>query len=155
MWYFCEKCQEKNRPAGCPGFIPVGDLFDKTKCIFCGYKDIHIIPLQDKEMDVLTNISSDPSFINAMVDLKEKDPIEFQLKLAQFKSTRPTPTPSVRNKVTCPKCGSTDISSGTRGFSMFTGFVGSGSPRNVCQKCGYKWKPGSLEEMRVRRENHN
>ena len=87
--------------------------------------------------------------------LKEKDPIEFQLKLAQFKSTQPASTPSVQNRVTCPKCGSTDISSGTRGFSMFTGFVGSGSPRNVCLKCGYKWKPGSLEEMRVRRENHN
>ena len=61
--------------------------------------------------------------------LKEKDPIEFQLKLAQFKSTQPAP--SVQNKVTCPKCGSTDISSGTGGFSMFTGFVGSGSPSRL------------------------
>lgn len=41
----------------------------------------------------------------------------------------------------CPKCGSTSISTINKGFSVITGFIGSGSPRNVCQKCGYKWKP--------------
>lgn len=46
--------------------------------------------------------------------------------------------PSVR----CPKCGSTSIGTVNRGYSLFSGFVGSGSPRNVCQMCGYKWKPG-------------
>lgn len=42
----------------------------------------------------------------------------------------------------CPVCGSTYISTVNRGYSLFSGFVGSGSPRNVCQKCGHKWKPG-------------
>ena len=42
----------------------------------------------------------------------------------------------------CPICGSTNIQSVNRGFSLMTGFIGSGSPRNVCQKCGFKWKPG-------------
>lgn len=42
----------------------------------------------------------------------------------------------------CPVCGSTYISTINRGYSLFSGFVGSGSPRNVCQKCGHKWKPG-------------
>lgn len=46
-----------------------------------------------------------------------------------------------RNTVRCPKCGSTAISTVNRGYSLMTGFWGSGSPRNVCQKCGYKWKP--------------
>lgn len=45
--------------------------------------------------------------------------------------------------VRCPKCGSTSIATTNRGFSLMWGFVGSGSPRNVCQKCGYKFKPGS------------
>lgn len=44
-------------------------------------------------------------------------------------------------KVRCPKCGSTSIGSTTRGYSLLTGFLGSGTPMNVCQKCGYKWKP--------------
>lgn len=45
------------------------------------------------------------------------------------------------NKVHCPICNSTSIQTVNRGYSFFTGFIGSGSPRNVCQKCGYKWKP--------------
>lgn len=46
------------------------------------------------------------------------------------------------NIAKCPKCGSTSIGTVNRGYSMFSGFIGSGSPRNVCQSCGYKWKPG-------------
>lgn len=154
MVWFCEKCASNNIPPRCSGFRNLKSTYDSDKCPRCGETMIKT-NLSDSEFSLFIDMKADPSFINAMVDLKEKDPIEFQLKLAQFKSTQPAPTPSVQNKVTCPKCGSTDISSGTRGFSMFTGFVGSGSPRNVCLKCGYKWKPGSLEEMRVRRENHN
>lgn len=45
------------------------------------------------------------------------------------------------NTIKCPKCGSTAIQTINRGYSLMTGFLGSGSPRNVCQKCGYKWKP--------------
>ena len=45
------------------------------------------------------------------------------------------------NVITCPKCGSTAIVTTNRGFSIMTGFIGSGSPRNVCQNCGFKWKP--------------
>ena len=46
------------------------------------------------------------------------------------------------NTVRCPKCGSYSVATTNRGYSLLTGFIGSGSPRNVCQKCGYKWKPG-------------
>lgn len=45
-------------------------------------------------------------------------------------------------KVHCPKCGSTNIATVSRGWSLMWGFIGSGSPRNVCQSCGYKFKPG-------------
>lgn len=50
--------------------------------------------------------------------------------------------PSSENRIRCPKCGSTSISTVNRGFSLVTGFWGSGDPRNVCQRCGHKWKPG-------------
>ena len=45
--------------------------------------------------------------------------------------------------VSCPKCGSTSIATVNRGYSLMWGIYGSGSPRNVCQKCGYRFKPGS------------
>lgn len=48
-----------------------------------------------------------------------------------------------REPLRCPKCGSTSIVTTNRGFSLMWGFIGSGSPRNVCQKCGYRFKPGS------------
>lgn len=48
-----------------------------------------------------------------------------------------------REPLRCPKCGATSIATLNRGYSWFWGFIGSGSPRNVCQKCGYRFKPGS------------
>lgn len=48
---------------------------------------------------------------------------------------------SNKDVIHCPKCNSTAIQTVNRGYSFWTGFLGSGSPRNVCQKCGYKWKP--------------
>lgn len=41
----------------------------------------------------------------------------------------------------CPKCGSTSISTGQRGFSMMTGFIGSNKTVNRCANCGYQWTP--------------
>ena len=42
----------------------------------------------------------------------------------------------------CPKCGSTSIATVNRGYSLILGFIGSGTPMNVCQACGYKFRPG-------------
>lgn len=46
-----------------------------------------------------------------------------------------------KNAPKCPKCGSTAITAGQRGFSMITGFWGSNKTMNRCANCGYKWKP--------------
>lgn len=46
-----------------------------------------------------------------------------------------------KNTVRCPKCGSTAISTGQRGYSLLTGFLGSNKTVNRCAKCGYKWEP--------------
>lgn len=43
--------------------------------------------------------------------------------------------------VKCPKCGSTSITTGQRGYSIVTGFIGSGKTVNRCANCGYKWQP--------------
>lgn len=43
--------------------------------------------------------------------------------------------------VTCPRCGSTQFATLQRGHSVVFGWLGSGDPQNVCQKCGYKWTP--------------
>jgi len=43
--------------------------------------------------------------------------------------------------VVCPRCGSNQISTGQRGFSIVTGFIGSNKTVNRCAKCGFSWKP--------------
>lgn len=43
--------------------------------------------------------------------------------------------------IICPRCGSNQITTGQRGFSLLTGFIGSNKTVNRCGKCGYSWKP--------------
>lgn len=45
------------------------------------------------------------------------------------------------NVLKCPKCGSTAVTTGQKGFSLLTGFWGSNKTVNRCGNCGYKWKP--------------
>lgn len=81
---------------------------------------------------------------NAMVDLKEKDIIEYNLKMSQFRTqVEQQKSSRIRNSnmPKCPKCGSTNISAGQRGYSLLTGFLGSGKTVNRCVNCGYKWSP--------------
>lgn len=44
-------------------------------------------------------------------------------------------------KLHCPKCNSTNITTGSRGYNMVWGFIGSGKNVNRCGKCGHKWEP--------------
>lgn len=43
--------------------------------------------------------------------------------------------------IRCPKCSSTQITTGSRGYSIVTGFIGAGKTVNRCARCGYKWTP--------------
>lgn len=47
-----------------------------------------------------------------------------------------------KNILHCPKCNSTNVTTGQRGYSFLTGFLGSDKTVNRCGNCGYKWKPG-------------
>lgn len=41
----------------------------------------------------------------------------------------------------CPRCDSTNVVTGQRGYSMMWGFFGSNRTMNRCAKCGHKWEP--------------
>ena len=53
----------------------------------------------------------------------------------------PAPSAATKNTVTCPRCGSTQITTGQRGWKLTTGFLGSSKTVNRCANCGYKWEP--------------
>lgn len=151
MIWFCEKCYKDNVPPKGAGYRFRKEN-DPNICLRCTVP-MKESTLSDEEFSILLKASTDPKFIKLMDDLKEKDPIEFQIKLNQLRMAQPASSAPSTPKITCPKCGSTAISTQNRGFSMVTGFIGSGDPRNVCQKCGYKWKPGSFTEMTCRAAN--
>ncbi len=44
--------------------------------------------------------------------------------------------------VRCPKCRSTQIHAEKRGWSLWTGLIGSGAVVITCLQCGNKFKPG-------------
>ena len=43
------------------------------------------------------------------------------------------------NVVKCPKCGSTQVQLSKRGWTLATGFIGSGKQQRVCMNCMYKF----------------
>ncbi len=77
--------------------------------------------------------------------LEEKKRIERKRQLEQEAKTKEIienrkAEYRAKGMAVCPKCGSPSISTINRGYSIVTGFVGSGKPVNVCQRCGHKWK---------------
>lgn len=122
---------------------------DAKICPCCERGVLEDSPLTFEEFKIIDNVSdSDRQFLEAMIELKKKDPIEYQLKISQFKMQKEQQKKQEKeqeekskNQIHCPRCKSTSIQTINRGYSFWTGFLGSGSPRNVCQKCGYKWKP--------------
>ena len=48
----------------------------------------------------------------------------------------------VTGPLSCPKCGSDQIDKLDKGFSVLWNFTSSGVPKNICRKCGHKFRPG-------------
>lgn len=60
-----------------------------------------------------------------------------------YRGREPEPVLGVpdKSKVRCPKCSSTQITTGSRGYSLAWGFIGAGKTVNRCAKCGHSWQP--------------
>ena len=85
-----------------------------------------------------------PNFLKAMRELKEKDIIEYELKMSQFRANAQTSTPQPSNQPKCPTCGSTNIRKikvGERTASIigFGIFSRKANKTWKCENCGYLW----------------
>lgn len=118
---------------------------DFMRCNKCDEDTLQVTRMTTEEFDILCDAAPGNDEIHSlMIDLKEKDPIEYQLKMSQFKTQVQQQESMERqssNTVKCPRCRSANITAGQRGYSLLAGFIGSGSTVNRCAKCGYKWKP--------------
>lgn len=117
---------------------------DDIFCKHCGSKNTtdEINNLKGTIGDYIevSNISHDGNFILQMLKLKNDDPIEYELKMAQFREIAERKK-AEESKPRCPKCGSTSITAGQKGYSILTGFLGSNKTVNRCSNCGHTWKP--------------
>ena len=98
--------------------IPVNEHFDGI-CKACGGRMKYINRTRKDDYK-----KADENFYKKLYEktLKEKEELQF-------------------NTLRCPKCGSTAITTGSRGINWFWGTIGSGKTVNRCGKCGYTWKP--------------
>ena len=135
------------------------EISDKSEaCIHCGYPLKNLIDksnyckINNKEVDlteVIEYIKKD-RLITAARILRETQNIfdydSVQLCNIIAKTGQPPREFNCEIKTTppqprCPKCKSTAITAGQKGYSIVTGFFGSGDTMNRCSNCGHKWKP--------------
>lgn len=146
---YCENCAQKLKGTDSwgsyenteyiRGFITYLDDESVTKCPECDHDIITVNMSHDDFLTIRDASNCNRDLLFAMIKLHDDDPIEYELKIAQFREIAERKK-AEDSKPRCPKCGSTSITTVNKGYSLLTGFLGSGKPMNVCQSCGHKWK---------------
>lgn len=134
MKFVCTICGYRHEGEGAP-----------NKCPVC--KNNTFV---EETLYILEELECSQELINTMQKLRETDIVEYELKMTQFRRQHEQMLENEQQKrqriqeeqmkPKCPICGSTSIATVNKGYSLLTGFLGSGKPMNVCQICGHKWK---------------
>lgn len=146
---FCKNCfnNEKYHDSyiDSPGFYDGLIEPEDNKCYYCG-QQLEISILTEEELWAIEKVSYDLSFLEAMIKLKETDPIEFQLKMSQFKTQlqQQESTNQTENIPKCPTCGSTKLSkvpTASKAGSVFLFGLLSQKIKKTwhCDNCKYEW----------------
>lgn len=101
------------------------------------FKEIIEYVLNNQEYDYKHFISLDKQMDKLIIELATEHNQEIVPQTQQSNEI----DEEENNTVRCPKCGSTQITTGQRGYSLFSGFLGSNKTVNRCANCGYSWKP--------------
>ena len=130
------------------GMIRSYEIKSENICPYCG-NNLKDTGITDDDISILWNVSdSDRQFLEAMIELKKNDPIEYQLKMSQFKANLGQQESSKKveedNRPKCPTCGSTNIEKISLGKKAVGGALFGLFSSNVrksmhCKSCGYKW----------------
>ncbi|MBD5394380.1 MAG: hypothetical protein HDR71_08930 [Lachnospiraceae bacterium] len=98
------------------------------------------------ELMIIRKISSDNAFLDAMIELKKTDIIEYNLKMSQFRAqVNQQIQQQETNKPKCPTCGSTNLKKisglSKAGSVAMWGVFAAGRTSKTwhCNKCGTEW----------------
>lgn len=148
----CNHCveQSKNTPYSSPfqfrGFFTNFKVPNNMICPKCN-SNLKETSVTMEEIKIIYAISHDNTFIQAMIELKDKDIIEYELKMSQFrnqlnqqKQIESTRKKQESNTVHCPYCNSENIKkiSGTERvasatmFGIFSKKIGKSFKCNNC-----------------------
>lgn len=107
-----------------------------TKCDTCNTEYETINMSTDDFLTIRDASNCNRDLLFAMIKLHDEDPIEYELKMAQFREIAERKQPNTSNKPHCPYCNSTNLTkvSGTSRFAS-TLMFGIGS-----KKIGKQWK---------------
>ena len=106
----------------------------------------------NKDKKMFDELNSNPNEYKRMIAKKNgistSDMNEINHIIAKERNNLPELKKSIdetlhknNNVLKCPKCGSTAVTTGQRGFSMWTGFLGSNKTVNRCGNCGCTFYP--------------
>lgn len=125
--------------------------YESNICPFCKGQLIDTQLTKDDFYAIGEYSNYNRDLLLAMIELRKENVIEFETKMQPFRQDTKRRDEETEKRIQeylthkddpkCPKCGSTSITAGQRGYSLLTGFIGSGKTMNRCAKCGYKWKP--------------
>lgn len=113
----CPKCGNRG------GSLLENENVIASKCNSC--EEIMVVWEKDAETGIIKDGKENIEALNA----------------AYKKTGYPTRPKRDDAPVRCPKCGSTSISTGSRGYSLAFGFIGANKTVNRCAKCGHRWEP--------------
>lgn len=119
--------------------------YENNICPFCKHELIDTgMPMSDfKDITYFANRNRD--LLLAMIELRQKDVIEYELKMGQIREQLDRKESSqTSNLPHCPHCNSTDIAriSGAEraGSILMLGFFSKKINKSFkCKKCGYTW----------------
>lgn len=130
------------------GMIRSYEIKSENICPYCG-NNLKDTGITDDDISILWDVSdSDRQFLEAMIELKKNDPIEYQLKMSRFKANlkqQESSKPKEEdNKPKCPNCHSTNIKAIT-GTERAMSIMGLGifskkiNKSFKCLDCKYTW----------------
>lgn len=98
------------------GFIYPSEIKSNNEyiCPYCNNKLVDTF-ITENEFNLIEDVSdSDRQFLEAMIELKKNDPIEYQLKMSQFKANlkqqeQVQGSRAEENTIHCPYCNSTNV----------------------------------------------